>query len=100
VERVAGVATLVSATGVPAVSIAEDGRALLTLHGGPDRRSDYLEMVRAWLTSLLAQAQGQGDDTDLRTARAATITALAAERAAITRAWVRIEPNGPLEATG
>src|SRR5437763_2323691 len=49
VERVAGVATLVGATAVPAVSIAEDARALLTLHGGPDRRSDYLEMVRATL---------------------------------------------------
>jgi hypothetical protein len=49
---------------------------------------------------VLAQARGQGDDTGLTTARAATVTALAAERAAITRAWVRIDANGPLEATG
>ena len=46
------------------------------------------------------QVHGQGDDSDLATARAATATALAAELAAVTRAWVRIEAHGPLEATG
>ena len=72
---------------------------LLTLPGGADRRSDYLEMVRTTLRVVLAQAQGLGDDADLATARAATATALAAELAAVTRAWVRIDANGPLEAT-
>ena len=84
---------------MPAVSSAEDNRALLTLQGGPDRRSDYLEMVRTTLRVVLAQVRGQGDGTDLATARAATAAALAAELAAVTRAWVRIDANGPLEAT-
>jgi hypothetical protein len=98
-ERVVAVSTLLGASGVPAVSTAEDNRALLTLHGGPDRRSDYLEMVRTTLQVVLAQARGQGEGADLATARAATATALAAEVAAVTRAWVRIDAHGPLEAT-
>ena len=99
-DREVAVAALLGATGMPAVSSAEDHRALLTLQGGADRRSDYLEMVRTTLRVVLAQAQGQGDGTDLVTARAATATALAAELAAVTRAWVRIDANGPLETTG
>jgi Sulfatase-modifying factor enzyme 1 len=62
-DRVVAVAALLGATGVPAVSSAEGNRALLTLQAGADRRSDYLEMVRATLTSVLAQAWGQGDLT-------------------------------------
>jgi hypothetical protein len=99
-DRLVAVSTLLGATGVPAVSRAADTRALLTLQGGAHRRSDYLEMVRTTLQVVLAQAHGQGDVTDLATARAATATALAAELAAITRAWVRIDANGPLETTG
>jgi hypothetical protein len=57
-------------------------------------------MVRTTLRVVPAQARGQGDGTDLVTARAAMATALAAEFAAVTRAWVRIDANGPLEATG
>jgi hypothetical protein len=49
---------------------------------------------------VLAQAHGQGDATDLACARAATAAAVAAELAAVTRAWVRLDANGPLEATG
>src|SRR2546423_3900362 len=98
-DRLVAVSTLLSATGVPAVSSAEDTRALLPLHGGADRRSDYLEMVRTTLRVVLAKAQGQGDGTDLASARAATAAAVAAELAAVTRAWVRIDANGPLEAT-
>src|SRR5919199_254899 len=99
-DRVVAVSTLLGAIGVPAVSSAEDSRALLTLHGGADRRSDYLEMVRTTLRVVLAKARGQGDGTDLATARAATATALAAELAAVTRAWVRIDAHRPLDATG
>jgi hypothetical protein len=40
---------------------------------------------------VLAQERGQGEGTDLATARAATATALAAELSAVTRAWVRID---------
>ena len=98
-DQLVAVSTLLGATGVPAVSSAEDTHALLTLHAGADRRSDYLEMVRTTLRVMLAQARGQGDGTDLATARAATAAALAAELAAVTRAWVRIEANSPLEAT-
>src|ERR671933_797152 len=98
-DRLVAVSTLLSATGVPLVSSAEDSRALLTLLGGADRRSDYLEMVRTTLRVVLAKARGQGDGTDLASARAATATALAAELAALTRTWVRIDANGPLEAT-
>jgi len=46
-----------------------------------------------------AQARGQGEGTALATPGAATATALAAELLAVTRAWVRIDANGPLEAT-
>jgi predicted dehydrogenase len=99
-DRMVAVSTLLGATGVPAVSSAEDNRALLTLQSGADRRSDYLEMVRTALRVVLAQVRGQGEGTDLATARAATATALAAELAAVARAWVRIDANGPLEATG
>jgi predicted dehydrogenase len=99
-DRLVAVSMLLGATGVPAVSSVEDSRALLTLHGGVDRRGDYLEMVRTTLRVVLAQARGQGDDTDLASARAATAAAVAAERAAVTRTWVRIDANGPLEATG
>jgi hypothetical protein len=99
-DRLVAVSTLLGATGVPAVSSAEDTRALLTLHGGADRRSDYLEMVRTTLRVVLAQAHGQGDGTDLASARAATAAAVAAELAAVTRTWVRIDANSPLDATG
>jgi predicted dehydrogenase len=99
-DRVVAVSTLLGAIGVPAVSSAEDTRVLLTLHGGADRRNDYLEMVRTTLRVVLAQARGQGDGTDLATARAATAAAVAAELAAVTRAWVRIDANSPLEAMG
>jgi predicted dehydrogenase len=98
-DRVVAVSTLLGATGVPAVSSAEDNRALLILQSGADRRSDYLEMVRTTLRVVLAQAHGQGDGTDLASARAATAAAVAAELAAVTRTWVRIDANGPLEAT-
>jgi predicted dehydrogenase len=98
-DRMVAVSTLLSAVGVPEVSSAEDTRAQLTLHSGADRRSDYLEMVRTTLRVVLAQAHGQGDSTDLATARAATAAAVAAELAAVTRTWVRIDANGPLEAT-
>jgi predicted dehydrogenase len=98
-DRAAAVSTLLGATGVPAVSSAEDTRVLLTLHSGADRRSDYLEMVRMTLRVVLARARGQGDATDLASARAATAAAVAAELAAVTRTWVRIDANGPLEAT-
>src|ERR687885_2160377 len=98
-DRLVAVSTLLSATGVPAVSSAEDTRALLTLHRGADRRGDYLEMVRTTLRVVLAKARGQGDVTDLASARAATAAAVAAELAAVTRAWVRIDANSPLEAT-
>ena len=57
-------------------------------------------MVRTTLRVVLAQAPGQGDGTDLVTARAAMATALAAELAAVTRAWVRIDANSPLDAVG
>ena len=93
------VSTLLGAIGVPAVSSAEDSRALLTLQSGADRRGDYLEMVRTTLRVVLAKARGQGDGTDLASARAATAAAVAAELAAVTRVWVRIDANGPLEAT-
>src|SRR5919204_581318 len=99
-DRVVAVSTLLGAIGVPAVSSAEDNRALLTLHSGADRRSDYLEMVRTTLRVVLAQAHGQGDGTDLASARAATAAAVAAELAAVTRAWVRIDAPGPLDVTG
>src|SRR5256714_7064355 len=68
-DRVVAVSTLLGATGMPAVSSAEDHRALLTLQSGADRRSDYLAMVRSTLRALLAQAHRQGDGTDLATAR-------------------------------
>jgi hypothetical protein len=57
-------------------------------------------MVRTTLRVVLAQARGQGDATDLASARAATAAAVAAELAAVTRTWVRIDANGPLDATG
>jgi predicted dehydrogenase len=98
-DRLVAVSTLLGATGVPAVSSAEDTRALLTLLGGADRRSDYLEMVRTTLRVVLAEARGQGDGTDLASARAATAAAVAAELAAVTRTWVRIDAHSPLDAT-
>ena len=40
------------------------------------------------------RASLQGDGTDLASARAATAAAVAAELAAVTRTWVRIDANG------
>jgi hypothetical protein len=57
-------------------------------------------MVRTTLRVVPAQARGQGDGTDLVTARTAMATALAAALAAVTRTWVRIGANSPLDATG
>jgi len=99
-SRVAAVATVLGATGLPDVTLSEDGRAVLTLHGNPDRRAEYLDMIRTTLRLVLAQTRGDGDANNLSTARMATATALAAEIAAQTRGWVAIGTEGPLEATG
>jgi hypothetical protein len=55
-------------------------------------------MIRSTLRHVLAQARGQEDANDLASARSATVAALAAERAAVSRGWLSLGTDGPREA--
>jgi predicted dehydrogenase len=97
-ERAAAVAAVLGAGALPVVAGGDDPRAVLVLRSGFDRRTTYLELVRSTLRRVLAQARGQADEADandLASARSATTSALAAERAAVSRSWVSLGADGP-----
>jgi predicted dehydrogenase len=97
-DRVAAVAAVLGATALPEVSIGDDDRAALVARGPHDRRTEYLEMIRASLRLVVSQARGEAGDSGLSMARVATATALAAECAAVSRGWVDIGPENVAEA--
>ena len=99
-DRVAAVAMVLGATALPEVTLANDSRATLVVHGPHDRRTEYLEMIRGALRLVLAKARGDAEEIGLVTARAATATALSAEVAAATRCWVEIETEDACAAVG
>ncbi len=99
-DRVAAVAMVLGATALPEVTLANDSRATLVVHGPHDRRTEYLEMIRGSLRLVLAKARGEAEEIGLVTARAATATALSAEVAAATRCWVEIEAEDACAAVG
>ncbi len=99
-DRVAAVAALLASTAIPMVTLEDDGRAVLVLTGGEDRRCDYLEMIRTTLRGVIEQAATGIDNNDLRGARLATLVALAAEQAAMLRTPIQIVSEEGLEATG